>query len=54
MTESQIEYYVERRTDRIDELFMRGDIDAKQYDELMQNLTAWAEAQYAARDTVRV
>jgi hypothetical protein len=45
MTEEQIERAVERRTDAHDRALMRGDIDQKDYDALMQELANWAAEQ---------
>ena len=49
MTEAQIENTVERRTDRLDAALMDGRLSQAEYDAEMRALSAWADAQYAAR-----
>jgi hypothetical protein len=44
--EFEIESYAERRMDRLDRLFLRGDIDAEEYDLSVIALHEWTEEKY--------
>jgi hypothetical protein len=44
--EQQIEDRIERMTDHLDRLFLRGAITEKQYNSSMADLNKWAEAKY--------
>lgn len=46
-TEEKIEREVERRLNRLDAAFMRGDIDsAEEYDKLVDEIEDWAGQRY--------
>jgi hypothetical protein len=45
MTEDQIERAVERKTNRIDRLFMTGVINEAEYRDAINRLDGWAELQ---------
>jgi hypothetical protein len=46
MTEEQIEVGVERRTDRLDSRYMRGEITEVEYVRGSAEINAWAQARY--------
>ena len=46
LTESQIEYRVEKAIDRLDRQFMSNQITQEQYDRDMLSLDKWAEQEY--------
>ena len=46
LTESQIEYRVEKAIDRLDRQFMSNQIAQDQYDRDMLSLDKWAEQEY--------
>jgi hypothetical protein len=46
LTESQIEYKVEKAIDRLDRHFMSNQITQAQYDRDMVSIDKWAEQQY--------
>lgn len=46
MTSEQIERHVEKRTDRIDAMYMDGKISTSEYETAMRNLSTWADFQY--------
>lgn len=46
MTEEEIERRVERMTDNLDRLFLRGAVSHKAYSTSMKELHQWAEAKY--------
>ena len=46
LTESQIEYKVEKAIDRLDRQFMSNQITQEQYDRDMLSLDKWAEQEY--------
>ena len=46
LTESQIEYRVEKAIDRLDRQFMSNQITQDQYDRDMLSLDKWAEQEY--------
>ena len=48
MTEDQIEFQVERATDRLDKRFMAGEITEAQYREECYAISDWADKQYYA------
>ena len=43
MTEDEIERRVEKMTDHLDRLFMRGSMTQREYDEAMRDLALWAD-----------
>ena len=45
-TEEEVELAVERKTDRLDARFLRGEIDAEEYNRLHGQLSEWALDQY--------
>ena len=48
LTESQIEYKVEKAIDRLDRQFMSNQITQDQYDRDMVSIDKWAQQQYEA------
>lgn len=48
LTESQIEYRVEKAIDRLDRQFMSNQITQEQYDRDMVSIDKWAQQQYEA------
>lgn len=44
--EYQVECKVERMTDRVDRLYMRGELTTEQYQSEMKAINDWANAQY--------
>ena len=51
--EYQIEVAVERKTDRIDARYMRGDLTHDEYLAEMDALNKWADEQFASAFTMR-
>lgn len=46
MTEEQIEIAVERRIDRLDSRYMRGEMETAEYEREVRAADAWAQARY--------
>jgi hypothetical protein len=51
--EEQIENRVERLTDNLDRLWLRGAITERQYNQSMKELHKWAEAKYRELENSR-
>lgn len=49
--EFEIESYAEKRMDRLDRLFLRGDIDAEEYEQSVTALHLWTEEKYKTLHT---
>lgn len=49
MTEDQIEREAERRMDRLDARYLRGEISSEAYDKGVRELDEWAQAENAKR-----
>lgn len=49
MNEHEIECRVERMVDRLDARFMRGELSETEYRAEMEQITKWAETEYAKR-----
>ena len=50
MTEDQIERQVEKMTDRLDKIFMNGEIDQERYDEEIYAIDTWSMNEYRRKD----
>jgi tellurite resistance protein len=46
MDENEIEIKVEKMIDRLDFQYLKGVIDASEYDEKMKEIKDWSEQQY--------
>jgi hypothetical protein len=53
LMEEQIENRVERLTDNLDRLWLRGAITERQYNQSMKELHKWAEAKYRELENSR-
>ena len=49
MTEHQIEMQVERRTDSLDRRYMGGELSDEAYKAQIDELSVWAEREYATQ-----
>ena len=46
MTEDQIERHVEKMTDRLDKIYMNGEIDEEKYKEELNAIDNWSWMEY--------
>ena len=53
MTEDQIECAVERKIDRLDARYMKGEISHDEYHAIMEQIYSWADNEYILAGVIR-